>query len=107
MLLNRLLLIYNPHHLTPPPLNHSKKKRGLRRYYKNLPLKNSDWSELNFTDAEQAWFDLWHTHFDWDGYGNTSFKARKPHLDQLIKHLDSLLETIFTNRQRNRHDLNI
>ena len=73
-------------------MNHQKKPRGLSRYYKKLVLKNSDWSELNFTDADKAWFDLWHTHFDWDGYGNNNFKARKPHLDQLIKHFDSLAE---------------
>lgn len=31
-------------------------------------------------------------HFDWRGYGNTSFKKRKPHLDKLFRHFDLLAE---------------
>ncbi len=38
-----------------------------------------------------AWFDLWHTHFDWMGYGNANFKSRKPHLDKLFRHFDLLI----------------
>lgn len=71
-------------------MNGIKKHRGLKRYYKNLVLKNDDWSGLNFTDPKLAWFDLWHTHFDWKGYGNNSFKQRKPHLDKLFRHFDLL-----------------
>ncbi|GGE49960.1 hypothetical protein EV200_109119 [Pedobacter psychrotolerans] len=71
-------------------MNRIKKHRGLRRYYKNLELKNEDWSELKFTDSDNAWFDRWHTHFDWYGYGNDSFKRRKPHLDKLFRHFDLL-----------------
>lgn len=70
-----------------------KKHRGLRRYYKNLELKNDDWSRLIFTGPE-AWFYLWHTHFDWSGYGNHSFKRRKPHLDKLFRHFDLLAEKV-------------
>lgn len=73
-------------------MNRLKKHRGLRRYYKNLRVKNSNWSALNFDDPEHAWFDLWHTHFDWRGYGNNSFKKRKPHLDKLFRHFDLLAE---------------
>lgn len=69
-----------------------KRHRGLRRYYKNLQSKNNNWSGLNFKDPERAWFDLWHTHFDWRGYGNNSFKRRKPHLDKLFRHFDLLAE---------------
>ena len=39
-----------------------------------------------------AWFDLWHTHFDWMGYDNYNFKSRKPHLDKLFRHFDLLNE---------------
>lgn len=69
-----------------------RKHRGLKRYYKNLQTKTNDWSGLNFTDPDKAWFNLWHTHFDWRGYGNNSFKRRKPHLDKLFKHFDILQE---------------
>lgn len=69
-----------------------RKHRGLRRYYNNLQTKNDDWSGLNFDDPEKSWFDLWHTHFDWRGYGNNSFKKRKPHLDKLFRHFELLIE---------------
>lgn len=69
-----------------------KKHRGLRRYYRDLALKTDDWSGLNFIDAEEAWFDLWHTHFDWNGYGNHSFDSREPHLNKLFRHFDLLIE---------------
>jgi hypothetical protein len=74
-------------------MNGYKKHRGLKRYYKNLSIKNDfneiDW--LNFKDPE-LWFDNWHLHFDWEGYGNNSFKRRKPHLDKLFRHFNMLVE---------------
>ena len=70
-----------------------KKHRGLRRYYKNLKVKSDSWSGLNSIDPKMAWFDLWHTHFDWMGYGNDNFKSRKPHLDKLFRHFDLLNDT--------------
>src|SRR5688572_5584973 len=70
-----------------------KKHRGLRRYYENLATQNdlekAKW--LDFNDAKM-WFDNWHMHFDWEGYGNNSFKRRKPHLDKLFRHFDFLVE---------------
>jgi hypothetical protein len=71
-----------------------KKHRGLKRYYKNLETENDlDKSRgLNFTDPAKSWFDLWHVHFDNWGYGDHSFKKRKPHLDKLIRHFDLLVE---------------
>jgi hypothetical protein len=38
----------------------------------------------------KSWFDNWHLHFDWKGYGNNSFKRRQPHLDKLFRHFDLL-----------------
>lgn len=67
-----------------------KRKRGLRRYYKNLETQTESWTELNFSNSEKAWFDLWHMHFDTEGFGNKSFKRRKPHLEKLIRHFDLL-----------------
>ncbi|MDB5091008.1 MAG: hypothetical protein JWR09_5002 [Mucilaginibacter sp.] len=70
-----------------------KKHRGLKRYYKNLAIKNDfdkmDWLEL---DNPESWVDNWHLHFDWKGYGNNSFKRRKPHLDKLFRHFNILVE---------------
>ena len=69
-----------------------KKQRGLKRYYNNLQTKNDDWSGLNFIDPEKSWFDLWHTHFDWYGYGNHSFKKRKLTLTSYSDILTCLLK---------------
>jgi hypothetical protein len=70
-----------------------KKQRGLRRYYKNLVTENdldkATW--LDFDNSE-TWFDNWHLHFDWKGYGNHSFKRRKPHLEKLFRHFDILVD---------------
>ncbi len=69
----------------------SRKHRGLRRYYKNLEIENdlgeATWLNL---DDPNTWFDNWHLHFDWKGYGNNSFKRRKPHLDKLFRHFELL-----------------
>ena len=77
--------------------NRMKKHRGLKRYYKNLAkhndLEKATW--LNFDDPK-TWFDNWHLHFDWKGYGNNSFKKRKPHLDKLFRHFDLLVDKTTT-----------
>lgn len=74
-------------------MNGFKKHRGLKRYYKNLAIENDldkmDWLDL---DNPESLFDNWHLHFDWRGYGNNSFKKRKPHLDKLFRHFDILVE---------------
>jgi hypothetical protein len=47
------------------------------------------WLDFNRPDT---WFDNWHLHFDSKGYGNNSFKRRKPHLDKLFRHFEILVE---------------
>jgi hypothetical protein len=69
-----------------------RKHRGLKRYYKNLYIKNI--SEFELDKAAQEWFYLMHIHFDNRGYGNNSFKKRKPHLDKLMKQYDLLSEDV-------------
>ena len=71
-----------------------KKQRGLRRYYKNLAFQNDFENAifLDFQNDPNAWFDKWHWHFDWSGFGNHSFKKRKPHLDKLFRHFEMLIE---------------
>ena len=71
-----------------------KKQRGLKRYYRNLAIQN-DFEKmlLDFSDTDQ-WYDMWHLHFDWKGFGDNSFKRRKPHLDKLFRHFEILAEKI-------------
>ncbi|MFD2909009.1 hypothetical protein ACFSX9_09690 [Flavobacterium ardleyense] len=74
-------------------MNGIKKHRGLKRYYRNLATENdldkTTWLDFNKPDN---WFDNCHLHFDWKGYGNNSFKRRKPHLDKLFRHFDLLAD---------------
>lgn len=74
-------------------MNGIKKHRGLKRYYKNLATGN-DLDKATWLDFDnpETWFDNWHLHFDWKGYGNESFKRRKPHLDKLFRHFDLLVD---------------
>jgi hypothetical protein len=74
-------------------MNRIKKHRGLKRYYRNLTTVNdllgmTTWLDL---DNPETWFDKWHMHFDRKGYGNDSFKRRKPHLDKLFRHFNLLV----------------
>jgi hypothetical protein len=70
-----------------------KKQRGLKRYYKNLAIKiDLDQIKRVEIDNPKPWFKSQHLHFDWNGYGNNSFKSRKPHLDKLFRHFDILVE---------------
>lgn len=74
-------------------MNGIKKHRGLKRYYRNLTIANDLDNEtwLDF-DNPETWFNNWHLHFDRRGYGNDSFKRRKPHLDKLFRHFDILAD---------------
>ncbi len=74
-------------------MNGVRKHRGLKRYYKNLATKN-DLDKATWLDFDnpETWFDNWHLHFDRKGYGNHSFKRRKPHLDKLFRHFDLLVD---------------
>lgn len=68
-----------------------KRHRGLKRYYKKLATQN-DFDKMTWLKLADpnTLFDNWHIHFDWYGYGNNSFKKRKPHLDKLFRHFDLL-----------------
>ena len=74
-------------------MNGIRKHRGLKRYYRNLATEN-DLDKATWLDFDNpdTWFDNWHLHFDWKGYGNDSFKRRKPHLDKLFRHFDLLVD---------------
>ena len=49
--------------------------RGQARYYRALSAEIDD----ALPDPTE-WFDLWHYHADWDGYGNLSARHRSAHL---------------------------
>jgi hypothetical protein len=73
-------------------MNGFKKHRGLKRYYRNLATAN-DFDKAKKLDLgnPNTWFDRWHYHLDWCGYGNSSFNRRRPHLDKLFRHFDILV----------------
>ncbi|TJZ51817.1 hypothetical protein FAZ15_19920 [Sphingobacterium olei] len=74
-------------------MNGIKKHRGSRRYYKKLATENDlDKATCLDFDNPETWFENWHLHFDWNGYGNNCFKRRKPHLDKLFRHFDILVD---------------
>ena len=68
------------------------KFRGQKRYYKRL--LNNDlniyFDRLDFN----SWFDFWHDHPDWDGYGNISWKHRRQHLNALIRRFEFVKEKL-------------
>jgi hypothetical protein len=72
-----------------------KRHRGLKRYYKNLSTGNNfeKLSGLDFSDPS-GWPPNLHLHFDHYGYGNNSFKRRKPYLDTLFRHFDLIAAKI-------------
>jgi hypothetical protein len=45
---------------------------------------------LDLSGGPKSWFDLWHTHADWDGKGNNDWGARKNALNQLFETFNSL-----------------
>ena len=45
---------------------------------------------LTFSGGPESWFDLWHTHVDWDGKGNRDWATRKKYLKLLRGTFDKL-----------------
>lgn len=59
-----------------------KKFRGKRRYFGRIDQKAKDFRLENTADN---WWNLWHYHADWLGYGNCCWRYRKRHLSALMK----------------------
>ncbi|WP_110927693.1 hypothetical protein [Bacillus massiliglaciei] len=72
-----------------------KKLRGKRRYFRNLwkevSLENC---KLNFNN--ESWFDLWHNHLDFSGYGNGSLRMRRKHIEAHIALYKNVLKKLET-----------
>jgi hypothetical protein len=68
-----------------------KKFRGKKRYFKKL-IRDAQ----NFLPSleNDDWYDMWHYHADWKGYGNLGWKFRFKHIEALCviyqKFADSL-----------------
>lgn len=72
-----------------------KKFRGKKRYFRNLWQETvAEQYDLDF--GKEGWFDLWHTHLDFYGLGNTSLKIRRTHIKAYIALHNSLLEKLET-----------
>ena len=55
-----------------------------RHYYRRL-RNRSDAFRVDL--AAKQWCDLWHTHFDWEGFGNLGWIHRRRHLNALLRAL--------------------
>ncbi|MFJ7982493.1 hypothetical protein ACIQ1D_19770 [Lysinibacillus xylanilyticus] len=72
-----------------------KKFRGKKRYFHNLRRETkAEQYDLNF--GKEGWFDLWHTHLDFYGFGNNSLKIRREHIKAYIALFYGLLEELQT-----------
>jgi len=55
--------------------------RGLGRYYRRVRREVAAFvPDLSAGD----WYDLWHYHADWAGYGDAGWRPRRSYLDALI-----------------------
>jgi hypothetical protein len=57
-----------------------KKFRGKKRYFRNLVR---DAKEFRPSLENDDWYDMWHYHADWEGYGNFGWKYRLKHIEAL------------------------
>lgn len=56
-----------------------KKFRGKRRYFRRLSHE-SRFATHELSLAPDSWFNHWHTHLDFYGYGNKNIRVRRQHL---------------------------
>ena len=76
-----------------------KKRRGLKRYYRNLHQYNALDIWCNELSDKKSGCYFSHLHFDRYGYGNVCWKEHKEHLDILFKHF-SMFEQNIINMDR-------
>ena len=63
-----------------PKQAHSKRFRGQKRYYRRV-MQKAQTSSLSLGNDD--WFDCWHYHADWPGYGNLGWQHRRSHIEAL------------------------
>jgi len=54
--------------------------RGKKRYFRRV---QSDANSFEIEPAPGEWWDLWHYHADWPGWGNLSWRYRREHIRAL------------------------
>ena len=59
-----------------------RKLRGKRRYFERV---HRDAEAFQLSPKPQDWWDLWHYHADWFGWGNLGWRHRGPHLLALCR----------------------
>lgn len=75
-----------------------KKFRGKRRYFRNL-WRDTTAEPADVDFDEEGWFNLWHTHLDFYGYGNDDLKIRREHIKAHIALYKRLSEKLSTFRK--------
>lgn len=68
-------------------------KRPDRDYYRRL-RRRADSFRVDL--AAKGWCDLWHTHFDWNGFGDLGWVHRRRHLNALLRALNRARSELFT-----------
>lgn len=56
----------------------------MRHVVRKSHLKKQQQIKLDFSGGPKSWFDLWHTHVDWDGEGNGDWEKRKQFINELL-----------------------
>ncbi|MGG2092358.1 hypothetical protein AB1283_06505 [Bacillus sp. S13(2024)] len=72
-----------------------KKFRGKKRYFRQL-WKKTNIHTCNILLDNEAWFDFWHTHLDFLGFGNNRLKFRREHIKAHITLYNNLLTELET-----------
>src|SRR4051794_18118105 len=75
-----------PRHPSKSP---KRKFRGKRRYFRAV---RSEAEGFVLPIGTSAWWDFWHYHSDWDGWGNASWRYRSAHLEALTIVFRKILE---------------
>jgi hypothetical protein len=64
-----------------------KRTRDLKKHYRNI---ERELREFNIDMSEESWYQMWHTHLDWEGITTKSKKHRKIHILYYLKFLDKI-----------------
>jgi hypothetical protein len=54
--------------------------RGKHRYLRSVQRRAAS---IDIAPRPDSWWDLWHYHADWDGWGNHGWRLRRAHLSAL------------------------
>ncbi len=73
-----------------------KKTRDLKKQYRYIERQLKEF-ELDLSD--NSWYNLWHTHLDWNGITNVSLKHRKNHILYYIRILDKIEKLTSDNKR--------